>query len=328
MQPSSRHVSIDANALLAFIILFAVSFIVVLLAIIYIFPFSGDYFEYYKNFMGLGGERFEIGYKAVQGFYQLIFPSKSEINFLMFIAVLSMLSLSLKCIVATTIQPNIILVFMFVYFPYLFLLHEANQIRASLAIAVAVLAILFMYKNRTTMAVFTVFVSILFHYSMVLFFIPLVFLIFHKHTMKLYYASGLLIVCLLSVFDPALLGNINPLVNKYIVSALDYSFNPFYIILLSSIFIIGLTRYRQQSQFQNALLNGYFITFCFAMALSNIPIIAVRIMDIANVIGFYYVFSIKISSSIKVLVLYLLLFAIALPRFYVFMTTDTIYKFG
>jgi hypothetical protein len=211
-----------------------------------------------------------------------------------------------------------------------FLLHESNQLRVSIALIWGILSIWAGFKGNARTSFLLAIVSCFFHYSMIVFFIPF---IIHRYVDR--YTTQQLLSVIISVgilmffiFDPRLLSSINPLMETYFTASLEYSFNKVYLLVLITIQIIGVSQFRELNRNSQVLLLFYFSLFVLALSLYHIPIISVRIMDIATVIALYFVHSIKFSWKVHRLSLYFLVYVLCFARFYIFITTDTIYKFS
>lgn len=307
----------------AFIIL---TYLFVIFSSLYVYPYSGDYVEYLQNFLGDGGERFELGYRALVAIFTSIFQ-RNELNFLIFLSILSFTSVFIKAYAfKVSVKTNIFL-FSIVYLPIFFLLHEANQVRISFALGIALFGIAITAKGyrKTSFCVFIV--AILFHYSVVLLSVFYVYYYFYDKRNLVKLLTLIISLFFFLLVDISFLSEVNPLVDKYLKANLEYRFHPVYILLLVLIMVIGFKRSSKQTVFQDALLNTFFTIFCIAYSLSFAPIIAVRVMDISCLVAFFYVFSLKLTLKLSMLILYFLIFVISISRFFIFITTDTIYRF-
>lgn len=171
--------------------------------------------------------------------------------------------------------------------------------------------------------------AISFHYSMLLFVVPFGLDFFIKRDrLRLAVILAAISICFVWLtFNPLALGNINPLMVRYAEFNLEYRFHPVYLFLLVAIVPLGYINIKRMPYFGFLLYMSFVIFLFLSLALMKTPIVAVRVMDIANIAAFFFIFSVRFSLNLKVCALYSIPFMIALPRCYVFLTTDTILKF-
>lgn len=322
--------SINLKILVLKVFVLACSIGITTLGAIFIFEHSGDYEAYRDSFAGLGGERFEIGYRVLSVIFAKLFGG-DHLGLTIYLVSLSIFSLYIKLsiIAEENRQFPLILVFIAIYTAYFFLLHESNQVRVSVGIAFGLWASQKASQNKDKRALLLLALGTCFHYSIALFALPLFFkyfLIRRKISFALI-TSGIIILVISITFNPLALGNLNPLMTRYADFNLDYQFNTVYLALLFSIILMGYLNISKMSQFSLILYLSYIFMFLLALSLMKTPIVAVRVMDIANVMAFFSVFSTRFTWSLSSFFLYLLPIGIAIPRCYVFLTTDTILKF-
>lgn len=304
-----------------------VSFVWVIFCYFSIFKYSGDYQNYLAYYLGAGGDRFELGFKWLVEGGRVLLPEKNETYFLFFLAMISFVTLSVKAVVAYSIRRENIFFFFLMYVIYLFLLHEANQVRASIALAVAAIVLYFLFKRQFYLATLFFFVSVLFHWSMLVFLVPLFVYRLQRRPVVLWGAVFVGLLGVVVLLDVSVLSKINPMAARYVEFNLGYRFHPGYILILTLIVIVGLLNVFRQNSFSNVLYQSYVILFLLSLSLIKVPIFAVRIMDIANIVMFYYVVSLRFDFRLERLALFVLLMSVAIPRFYVYMSTDSIYRF-
>jgi len=317
------------HAKLYFLITLILIFVADLFAVYFIYPYSGDYKEYFIHFSGNHGERFELGYRALVYSFNMI-SGGSESAFLFFLFSVSFITLFIKSFVLYRMNPKSLIIFIVLYLLYLFLLHEANQIRISIGLAFGILSIYFLSRKKIYHSVWMLMIGCLFHLSLVIFAISYAayYAEVTKKKLLLYIGFGVGAVLIYIIFDPLILIKVNPLIEKYITFNLEYSFNGFYLFLLFQLGFIGGLSYKHASQFGKLVFHTYVMVFVLALSFSAIPIISVRIMDIASFLAFYYVLSFQFTFKPRVFVLYLTIMSIVIPRFLVFMYTNTIYNFS
>ena len=298
------------------------------LSVLYIYPYSGDFENYFLQFSGEGGERFEVGYRIIVSFFNFMLGTDKN-SFLVFLFVVSFVTVFLKSFVVFSLNQKGVFLFLCVYFIYPFLLHEANQVRISIGVSFGVLFFLFLSQNRMFLSFFALLIGCFFHASIIIFAIAYIirFAIFRRKILAFYLISVVLLVVVYNLFDPLLFSGINPLMSKYSVFNLEYTFNRPYLFSLVMLALLGAINYRHASMFGKVAYHSFVVIFLLALSLSGVPIVAVRVMDIANVISFFYVFSFCFSIKARVAFLYVNLAFISIARFLVFMYTDTIYNF-
>jgi len=291
-----------------------------------LFPFSGDYSSYLSHYSGSGGERFEPLYKGLVLIFNYIL-GYSEASFLFFMVVVSSITLFGKAYVSYRINPASLVFFCLIYLIYFYLLHEANQVRVSIGLSFSIVSIYFLSKDNYLKYLFLMFIAIGFHYSMALF---LMAFFVHKGVKKnriklMYLVIVLSTVLIHFLLDYGILGKINPLINTYLDFNLEYKFNPFYLTLLLLLGYLGAAN--NLPYFGRLMYHLFIFLIIVALSIRFIPILSVRIMDLVNVVGLFFVASTRFSLKLKPFFLYLTMASIAIPRFYIFVTTDTIYNF-
>lgn len=226
------------------------------------------------------------------------------------------------------VNPHSLISFYICYLTYPFILHESTQFRAAIGIAFIMLGLYNLLLNRNRVAIILFLISVSFHYSMLIFYLP--FYLIYKNYTVLRSVSILLsyaVVCFL-LFDPEIMLGINPLMSVYSEKGLNHEFNRYYLVVLYLIAFIGyLTIKSSHDRFSKFYWIVYFYLFSFAIALSNTPIIAVRVMDVGTVVALYFVHSLRFNATFLNKTLYLLIYILCLSRGYIFISTDTVYRF-
>ncbi len=320
--------------ILSYFFLIQLSFVLVILSVNFLFPFSGDYFNYISEFITGGTGRFELGYRTVTSIYTLI-VSRTESSFLYLWVLFAFFSINIKIYAAYLINKKTIFSFFICYVIYAFLLHETNQIRASLGLSFSLLSMYYIFNNSNKKGFVLIVLGCLFHSSMCLFLSVFVVKYFIDRSLyKLFVIlTSLLSLFIYIVFDPNLLGGINPLMMVYSSASLDYSFNLYYLLVLTAILFFGMLVFNSISKLSQSLCFFYLLLFLLAISLSTFPIIAVRVMDIATVVAIYFVHSVTLKMkfsirNIMVINLYIFIYVLCVSRSYIFFTTDTIYRFN
>ena len=275
---------------------------------------AADYENYFDNFYGVGGERFGIGYVSIVLLFQSIGIDVFEYYrfFILFLA------LSIKTYVIYKINRLYFLTFLFLYLPSFFILHDIVQIRLSLAFIFVFLYLLSLYRGYVWIGLPLLIIAALFHSSFLIFFLlPVIYLSLKYGFVKSLYAFlSVLLFYIFFIFDPMILSIFNPLVEKYIEWNTDvFRFNSVSMILNYAMVIGLFLTLKYATNLGKVIFHFYIAIFLIALALYQVPVLTIRLMDLIAVLGLIYVvlFNFKIVPS--VIYLFAVAILIALHRF-------------
>jgi hypothetical protein len=145
-----------------------------------------DYFRHYNEWV-----YFDPMYYLIPSFYKTYV---SQTNYaLMVFFTYALIALSLKVFSVGKLT-NLFFLTLLVYFSNYFLLHEMTQIRVGVASAIFLFSIPYLVNKKYVSYVGMVMLAMLFHYSALLYFIPLFFSPFHFKQKIYFLALGVILV--------------------------------------------------------------------------------------------------------------------------------------
>ncbi|EOF6276135.1 EpsG family protein [Salmonella enterica] len=332
-------------------------FIMVVSATIFavkIMPYSNDhqaYIDLFKyTFQDSSYERMEIGFKSIIDFFKFL-----GLNFDILWFLLAFISLLLKCYVLKSYGSDNLVLFLlyFLYSISLLALHETTQIRAAVAIALGMAGFRSMNK---IFGICLILLSVLFHYSAILFIILYVL----NFIVKPYKFTWLILVVAMAIIMPLLLKqysdlliNINPLFSLYLENSDNTEVNKFSFTLIFAtiFFMVNFFIGRKFNYYNNNNNNNNFIfkqynlfSFLYLSSvvllsvLSFSPVISIRLYELFSLSPFViiaclyskrvkHIFHSNLNLFFLRRVLFLILWVISLHRFIAYYFVNPIIKF-
>ena len=319
------------HIMLSYFLIISLLIFIPILSTTLLTPKGPDFYNYFINYNGYTSNRFEAGYTFIVYIFNIF---TDDILIFWFVVVTMTLSIKLYVsLVEKRKTDNYLftsLIFLLYYCTSQYMLHESIQIRVSLALAFIVLSFLFLYRKRNLLSMLSFAVAISFHNSVLVFLIifPLHYIINRKGTVYIYYSILLVFgVLLYKYFNFYALSQINPLVESYI----DYSeleFNPFsFSLIFIYIFVlVSLVSLKSANLFGVISIHIYISLIILGFAFSQVPVIAIRILDMSTIFGIYYVLSFGSSLKLKTLFLHLSISIICFHKAYAFLFYNPIFN--
>jgi len=295
--------------LLCFLLLFSIYELV---------PTSADYNEYLKYYNGFGGERFGIGFKLLMDFFKFVnFSSLLVVWF--FIALMTM---SIKLYIVYRIKNNNVLLFFILYGSSYFFLHESVQLRACLGLTFSILAVYLFSCSKYFFGITALITAVFFHSSCLVFLgvLPVIFCI--KKNILLYGYFIVISFCIYIFYfiDLTMLAVFNPLVMDYVNYAelTKFSLLSVSLILAYGFIIFGMLNYKNTNLFGKIIFNFYILLIGMVIALSTVPVIAIRVGDIMNLLPYFYIITFDKSLKLRYLFLLIMIAIMTLHKFIAF----------
>ncbi|EIN8655919.1 EpsG family protein [Citrobacter freundii] len=286
--------SVKTRNLLCFMMVVSAAFFAVT-----IMPYSNDHQAYIDLFkytiQDTSYERMEIGFKSIVSFFKFF-----GFNFELFWFLIAFISLLLKLYLLKSYDSNIFILFLLylLYCISLLALHETTQIRAAVAIAFGMLG--FRCRNKI-LGISLFFISVLFHYSAIIFII----LYALNKIVKPYKFTWLIVVIAIATIMPiilkqlsGLLISINPLFSLYLENSDNAKVNQFSFTSVLAIvffvvnFFVGrrINYYNDGKNFifkqYNMFSFLYLSSVILLTALSFSPVISIRLYELLSLSPF------------------------------------------
>lgn len=211
--------------------------------------------------------------------------------------IFAILGVSLK-FVAISRLTDLTFLSVLVYYCHFFLLHELTQIRAGVASGILLLCIIEIQRRNFLKFIMLIGIGILFHYSIIVF-LPFYFLSAKEINKKVYlsllfvpYILIALNVNVINILQTFRLGVFSEKISNYndLLSLGMYdrikTYSVVFLIqlLMCTIFIIKSDLLIQNNKYALLLLKIYCISAASLVTLSNIPVLAIRVSELLNIV--------------------------------------------
>ena len=249
------------------------------MASVRIFGEDMDFFSYETYYYNIDYDNSK-GYEPIFNFISSVIKAKGY-EFSSFLFIISLISLVLKFYVFNKFKFSIysILIYFFVFYP----LHEMTQIRVAVGLSLVFSAFYFRGLNKQSLSIITILLAIGTHYSMILFFL---FLLFFENFKNLSLAKLFVLILLPFIikmfFLPyvELIGN----VQDHVLNLHDYA--PQNILSTRSILSLGLIFYftynfNKVDTNYRVWIYIWVFGYSFFLAFHSFPIISGRIFELA-----------------------------------------------
>ncbi len=222
-----------------------------------------------------------------------------------------------------------------VYFSNFFLLHELTQIRAGVASGILLLSIIEIQKRNLLRFLLLIGAGILFHYSFIIF-LPFYFLNAKEINKKMYLALlfvpyilialNVNVINLLQIFRLGVFSEKIELYNDLLSMGVYDKIKTYSVVFLVQLFVCTLFVIKSDLLIQNnkyalLLLKIYCIAAACLVMLSTIPVLAIRISELLNIVQIilipFLLYIIKPRYTALVLVMVFALIIISINLLYV-----------
>lgn len=212
-----------------------------------------------------------------------------------------------------------------IYYSHSFMLHEFTQIRAGVASGILLLCIIEIERRRFLRFLLLIGAGILFHYSFIIF-LPFYFLSAKTINKKIYLALLIVpyvfialninVITLLQTFRLGVFSEKIEMYNNLLSFGMYDKIKTYSVVFLVQLFLCTLFIFKSDLLIQNnkyglLLLKIYCIAAASLVMLSNIPVLAIRINELLNIVQIILIpFLLYIIKPKHIALLFVIVFAL------------------
>jgi len=283
--------NLDKNVLHLDLVFIFICALLGLIISFYIAPRGRDfenYEEYYKSLTSLytntSAERFEFGFDFLARCLTIIFPSYTQILYIVIIPFSLYLKYYLirKCEINNTY--SIFAIFFLYLITFAFVL-EFNQLRAAIAISLGYLGILLFAKKNLALSILAFLLAFSMHYSSVVFLMGYgcVYLTYRGKVKLLFIL--ITVFCIISKFLVVIIENLNPIAAEYSKNyeQANFGFTSVTLLLAIAYLVYHAFNLKNESKFSVSLIMFLYGGVLFSVVMSSIPVYATRILELTEV---------------------------------------------
>ena len=248
-----------------------------------------NYENYYKSLTPIisgidgGGDRFEIGFKLLTILISKAIPLNTRLYYsiIVFIALYSKFILSFKYFNHNLLKVSLFFVFYILSFMLVF---EVNQIREAIALSFGFFSIYYLHKDKKITSIIFFLLSFCFHYTSIIFLIPLFSIYFAERKKIKILMIAISIFTLISEYLINLFKTLNPEVIEYSKNYEGVVFNLTNITFILAVifFIYHFINIKNENPLSIALLMLLYSGIFFYVVI-DIPVYQIRILELTEV---------------------------------------------